>query len=233
VKKKKAQRKKKKAQRKKEKAQRKLWRPLKAWVPRQWATMHEAWSRIYASLSEDMAGTRRDIKADLLAGDLVGAARIVRPDGTERCIIFERDFWKPVEFPYAWNVTGWNEHYREGEKWRFFVRRRELDRRYRAAATTMPSERPADSLFQEITIPRLSSGRSTDVAGPRVSLAPPRRGDPPEYDMIRQKACELYPQGWKYEKTNVLVDRVSKALGKDAPRHRYKIERALGRRRKR
>jgi len=212
----------------------KLWRPLKAWVPSEWVTVHEAWSRIFASLSNNMPLTRRDLKADLLAGRLVGAARVVnKKKGTEQCIVFEREFWKPVEFPYAWNVTGYDKHCREGEEWHFFVRRRKLDKRYPAAANAMPSERPADSLFKEITIPRLRSGRPTDVAARVVSLAPPPRRDPPIYSKIRRKARELYPQGYDHEKTNVLVDGVSKALGKDAPRHRYVIERALGRRRKR
>jgi hypothetical protein len=132
---------------KKKKAQRKLWRPLKAWVPHEWTTMHEAWSRIFASLSNNMPLTRRDLKTDLFAGRLVGAARVTnKKEGTEQFIVFDRDFWKPVEFPYAWNVTGWDEHYREGEEWHFFVRRRELDKRYPAAANAMPSERPADSM---------------------------------------------------------------------------------------
>jgi hypothetical protein len=127
-------------------APKKLWR-RKEWVPHEWATMHEAWSRIFASLSNNMPLTRRDLKAELLAGRLVGAARVFnKKKGIEQFIVFEREFWKPVEFPYAWNVTGWGEHYREGEEWDFFVRRRELDKRHPAAANATPSERPRDSM---------------------------------------------------------------------------------------
>jgi hypothetical protein len=57
-----------------------------------------------------------------------------------------------------------------------------------------------------------------------------RRREPSEYGRIKQKANELYPQGYGHVKTNVLVDDVSKALGKNAPKNRYQIERALGRR---
>jgi hypothetical protein len=127
-------------------AQRKLWRPAKTWVPSEWAAMKEAWQRVYASLSKDIAVTRRDVKADLRAGHLVGAARVFAPNGTERCIIFEPEFWEPVEIAYAWSVSGWQEHAGEGEAWHFFVRRRELDKRYPDAANATSSDRPADSM---------------------------------------------------------------------------------------
>jgi len=66
------------------------------------------------------------------------------------------------------------------------------------------------------------------------ALLPPRRKrprrDPPEYDKIRQKANELHPEGYKRIKTNLLIDEVYRALGKDAPKSREVGERALGRR---
>jgi hypothetical protein len=109
--------------------------------------MKEAWLRVYAALSENMRLTRRDLKADLLAKRLVGAARVIAPDGSERCIIFEPAFWEPVELPYAYLVSGHEKHAREGEAWHFFVRRRELDRRYPVTAAseqpTTPAAEPA------------------------------------------------------------------------------------------
>jgi hypothetical protein len=111
-------------------AQRNLWRTANPWVPHEWVTMKEAWLRVHAALSENMRLTRRDLKAHLLAKRLVGAARIIAPDGSERCIIFEPAFWEPVELPYAYLVSGCEKHASEGEAWHFFVRRRELDKHY-------------------------------------------------------------------------------------------------------
>jgi hypothetical protein len=109
--------------------------------------MREAWLRVHAALSENMRLTRRDLKADLLAKRLVGAARLIAPDGSERCIIFEPAFWEPVELPYAYLVSGHKKHAREREAWYFFVRRRELDRRYPVTASseqpTTPAAQPA------------------------------------------------------------------------------------------
>ena len=101
--------------------------------------MKEAWLRVHAALSENMKLTRRDLKAHLLAKRLVGAARIIAPDGSERCIIFEPAFWEPVELPYAWLVSGCEKHASEGEAWYFFVRRRELDKHYPRAEAATPS----------------------------------------------------------------------------------------------
>jgi hypothetical protein len=123
--------------------QRKLWRTAKPWLPHERTTMKEAWLRVYAALSEDIELTRRDLKAHLLAKQLVGAARVIAPDGSERWIIFERAFWEPVELPTAWLMTGWEKHAREGEKWRFFVRRRELDRLYPVTAASEQPTTPA------------------------------------------------------------------------------------------
>ena len=119
-------------------AQRKLWRTANLWVAHEWATMKEAWLRVHTALSENMRLTRRDLKAHLLAKRLVGAARIIALDGSERCIIFEPAFWKPVELPYAWLVSGCEKQVSEGEAWYFFVRRRELDKRYPRAQAATP-----------------------------------------------------------------------------------------------
>jgi hypothetical protein len=105
--------------------------------------MHEAWLRVHAALSKNMRLTRRDLKGHLLAKRLVGAARVIVPDGTERCIIFEPAFWKPVEFPYAYLVSGCEKHASEGEAWYFFVRRRELDRLYPVTAASEQRITPA------------------------------------------------------------------------------------------
>jgi hypothetical protein len=127
--------------------QRKLWRTAKRWVPHEWVTKKEAWLRVHTALSENIELTRRDLKAYLLAKRLVGAARVIAPDGSERCIIFEPAFWGPVELTFAWSMTGREKYVSEGETWYFFVRRRELDRRYPATAAseqpTTPTAQPA------------------------------------------------------------------------------------------
>ena len=105
--------------------------------------MNEAWLRVYAALFENIELTQRDLKAHLLAKQLVGAARVIAPDETERCIIFEPAFWEPVELPYAWLVSGCGKHASEGEAWYFFVRRRELDRLYPATAASERRTTPA------------------------------------------------------------------------------------------
>jgi hypothetical protein len=105
--------------------------------------MKEAWLRVHAALSENMRLTRLDLKAHLLAKRLVGAARVIAPDGSERCIIFEPAFWEPVELPYAWLVNGYEKHVSEGGTWYFFVRRRELDRLYPVTAASEQPTKPA------------------------------------------------------------------------------------------
>jgi|SRR5215472_1560075 hypothetical protein len=120
-------------------APKKLWQPVKELVSHEWATMKEAWLRVHAALFENIELTPGDLKAHLLAKRLVGAARVKAPDGSERCIIFEPAFWEPVELPFAWSVTGWKKHASEGERWYFFVRRRELDKRYPRAEAATPS----------------------------------------------------------------------------------------------
>src|SRR5262249_39690534 len=76
-----------------------LWRPVKEWVSHDWATMKEACRHVHASLSEDAVLTRREVKADLLAGRLVGAARVFAPDGTQRYIILDPEFGSPSRLP--------------------------------------------------------------------------------------------------------------------------------------
>jgi len=183
----------KKKQRKRKKAQRKPWRPLKAWVPGEWAAMKEAWLRVYASLSNNMPLTKRSIRADLLAGDLVGAARVVMPDKTERWIIFDPEFWEPVELPYAWAVWGYEKP--EGEEWDFFVRRRELDKRYPpAAANATPSEPRADDV----------SPRSRHTPGPK-----------PTDDWPKELAAELIRIAVVDPKALQNVDKLATKIQKD------------------
>jgi hypothetical protein len=121
-------------------APKKLWRPVKEWMSREWATKKEAWLRVHVALSENIELTRRDLKAHLLAKRLVGAARIIAPDGSERCIIIKPAFWEPVELSFAWSMTGCEKYVSEGEAWHFFVRRRELDRHYPVAVSAEQTE---------------------------------------------------------------------------------------------
>jgi hypothetical protein len=100
-------------------------------VPHEWVPIKKAWQRIDAATGQQWELTKRYIKADLVSGRLVGAALIIAPGGIERRIL-ARKFWEPVRIGYAWSVAGWGEHYREGEEWYFFVRRRELDQHYPA-----------------------------------------------------------------------------------------------------
>jgi hypothetical protein len=147
--------------------QRKLWRTVKEWVPHEWATKKAAWLRVYAALSENVELTQRDLRADLLAKRLVGAARVIAPDGSERCIIFKPAFWEPVELTFAWLMTGCEKYVSEGEKWHFFVRRRELDRFY---PVTAASEQPTAPAAQP----------AYDDAQPTPQRRKP--GPPPNYD---------------------------------------------------
>ena len=127
--------------------------------------MKEAWLRVHAALSENMKLTRRDLKAHLLAKRLVGAARIIAPDGSERCIIFEPAFWEPVELTFAWLVSGYEKQ--KGERWYFFVRRRELDRLYAVTAASEQATAPA-------------AQPAHDDAQPTPQRRKP--GPPPNYD---------------------------------------------------
>jgi hypothetical protein len=134
----------------------KLGRLLKAWKAREWVPMKEAWLRVYASLSEDMFLTRRDLKADLLAERLVGAVRRIAKDGTETCIILKPAYCQRLEFPYAWLVEGWQAD-AQGEDWRFFVRRAELDQHYPIAAT------PPATATDDMRPPRRRPGPPPDT----------------------------------------------------------------------
>ena len=139
--------------------QQKLWRTTKPWMPHEWATKKEAWLRVHAALSKNIELTRRDLKAHLLAKRLVGAARVIAPDGSERCIIFEPAFWGPVEFTFAWLMTGCDKYVSEGEAWHFFVRRRELDRLY---PVTAASEQPTPAAHGRPAPQRRKPGRKPD-----------------------------------------------------------------------
>jgi len=134
-------------------------------VPHEWATMNEAWLRVYATLFENIELTQRDLKAHLLAKQLVGAARVIAPDGSERFIIFEPAFWEPVELTFAWLVSGYEKQ--KGERWYFFVRRRELDRLYAVTAASEQATAPA-------------AQPAHDDAQPTPQRRKP--GPPPNYD---------------------------------------------------
>jgi len=136
-------------------------------MPHEWATKKEAWLRVHAALSENIELTQRDLKAHLLAKRLVGAARVIAPDGSERCIIFEPAFWGPVELTFAWSMTGCEKHARKDEKWHFFVRRRELDRLY---PVTAASEQPTPGAHGEPTPQRRKPGPK-DETGWRLTYA--------------------------------------------------------------
>jgi hypothetical protein len=143
------------------KKEKKLWGPLKAWKAHEWVPMKEAWLRVHAALSENMRLTQRDLKEHLLAKRLAGAARVIAPDESERCIIFEPTFWGPVELPYAYLVSGFQKHAGEGEAWHFFVRRAELDKHYPIAATPTA------------TATTTVGHRSDDMRPPRRRPGPP------------------------------------------------------------
>ena len=127
--------------------------------------MNEAWLRVHAALSKKMRLTRRDVKAHLLAKRFVGAARVIAPDGSERCMIFEPAFWEPVELTFAWLVSGYEKQ--KGERWYFFVRRRELDRLYAVTAASEQATAPA-------------AQPAHDDAQPTPQRRKP--GPPPNYD---------------------------------------------------
>jgi hypothetical protein len=122
--------------------------------------MKEAWIRVDAACGVAMRLTRRVLKAHLLAKELVGAARIIAPNESERRLIFEPAFWEPVELDRAWSVSGYEQS--KGEEWFFFVRRRELDRLYPAAREQPTTPEPSP--------PRRKPGRKI-TAGWRLFAA--------------------------------------------------------------
>jgi hypothetical protein len=143
-----------------------------------------------------------------------------------------------VKLPYNWSIVGWQENLREGEDyqrgedWYFFIHRRELDQRYPLSVPSekQPPQAEAPQPRSEEIGPLSSSEARAEEAPRNIKKNPPRR-EPPEYGMIRQKADEVFPQGYDHIKTKPLVDAVSRKLGKNVSR--YMIERALGRRSKR
>jgi hypothetical protein len=165
-------------------AKRKPWRAIKDWDQREWVPMKKAWSRIDGALGEQWELTKRIIKNDLVSRRLVGAARIIAADEkTERCILLARKFWEPIQIGYAWLVTGWEEHRREGEKWYFFVHRRELDLRYPAQGWDEKQERHSFAPGQD-------AGQE-----PQAETQPPpsrrRPGPPPKNDWPTRVTREL------------------------------------------
>src|SRR5262249_39690535 len=48
--------------------------------------------------------------------------------------------WQPVAFAYDWSMSGYENHIHEGERWHFFVRRRELDQCYPVAVSAEQTE---------------------------------------------------------------------------------------------
>ena len=164
--------------------------------------MKGAWLRVYAALSENTRLTQRDLKAHLFAKRkrLVGAARIIAPDGSERWIIFKPAFWGPVELPYAWLVSGYEKHASEGEEWEFFVRRRELDRLYPVRAASDQPTIPAAQSAQDDASPRPKPGQKTK--GWKLTAAVEldgfikekgRRPSGPELSERVDKKLEYYP----------------------------------------
>jgi hypothetical protein len=163
--------------------------------------MHEAWLRVHAALSKHTRLTQRDLKGHLLAKRLIGAARVIAPDGSERCIIFERAFWEPVELTFAWLTTGYEKHASEGEEWYFFVRRRELDRRYPVTAASEKPTTPAAQPAQDDAPPRPKPGQKI-TKGWRLTAAVEldgfikekgRRPSGPELSERVDKKLKYYP----------------------------------------
>ena len=180
--------------------QQKLWRTTKPWMPHEWATKKEAWLRVHAALSENIELTQRDLKAHLLAKRLVGAARVIKPDGSERYIILEPAYWGPVELTFAWSMTGWEKYVSEGETWYFFVRRRELDRLYPVTAGSEQRTTPAQPA-QDDAPPRPKPGQKI-TKGWRLTAAVEldgfikekgRRPSGPELSERVDKKLKYYP----------------------------------------
>jgi hypothetical protein len=165
--------------------------------------MYEAWLRVHATLSEITRLTQRDVKAHLLAKRkrLIGAARVIAPDESERCIIFEPAFWGPVELPLAYWVRGYEKHVSEGEEWYFFVRRRELDRLYPVRAASDQPTIPAAQPAQDDAPPRPKPGQKI-TKGWRLTAAVEldgfirekrRRPSGPELSERVDKKLKYYP----------------------------------------
>jgi hypothetical protein len=161
--------------------------------------MKEAWLRVYAALSENPRLTQRDLRAHLLAKRLIGAARVIAPDESERCIIFEPAFWGPVELPHAEWVRGYEKQ--EGEEWYFFVRRRELDRLYPVRAASDQPTIPAAQPAQDDAPPRPKPGQKI-TKGWRLTAAVEldgfikekgRRPSGPELSERVDKKLKYYP----------------------------------------
>jgi hypothetical protein len=127
---------------KKQARAKRLWHPLKAWRPHEWVSMVDALERV-----EKTVGTlqlaRHALRQDLLKKRLVAAVWVIAQDGTETWMIADPTVWQSLRIWFGWQIRSEGEvegydPYRR--KWHFFVRRRDLDKRYPAAAAAMPSE---------------------------------------------------------------------------------------------
>ena len=116
----------------------KPWRLVKAWQPADWAPFKEAWQRVEAVIGSSLWLIQRDLRQDFLDERLISAVRRISPDGTEKRVILNPTFWQRLKINYAWSITGWEAEAREGERWVFVVRRRELDRLYPIATLGRP-----------------------------------------------------------------------------------------------
>jgi hypothetical protein len=100
----------------------------------------EAFERIMkARRSRDL--TERDLLHHLRAGRLIAAARSVGRDGTETCQQLKPDYWNGLRLTHV-SATGQvrvdGRRTFAGSSW-FFVRRRDLDKLYPAAAAVAGS----------------------------------------------------------------------------------------------
>jgi hypothetical protein len=126
----------------------KLWRPLKDWKRHEWAPMEEVWQRAKKVIGSDLRDMQHDLRQDFVDERLIMAVRLFAPDGTETQIKLEPECWQWLKINYAWSITGWEEIPGWQTEWEaearkrkwgrsaLVVRRRELDKRYPAAAAT-------------------------------------------------------------------------------------------------
>jgi hypothetical protein len=208
--------------------------------PSKWATFNEAYARIKFCVHGNTRVAQDAFIDNLREGRLLAVERLISPD-RKRWWLGKRkgEFWRLpfrlMEFGHdhqgnpdilllVQSRPGRFENYSRyasertmlpGER-AFFVHRRELDKLY-PTADTVPRERIETTHREK---PRKRA---------RTEKKLPRR-EPPDYAVYRQKAADLHPEGYDNVKTNVLVAGICHLLGKSAPKYRYRIERALGRR---
>jgi hypothetical protein len=144
----------------------KTWQPLKSWRPHEWAPMREAWRRVDDAGGGFLSLTQHNLLQDFRQGRLTMAVRRFAADGTETCFTLKRTAWKSLKVKYAWAIEGIDVL--EGEDWYYFVRRRELDRYYPAAAPTIeqreqPTKRNGGSKQPAEDKPRRKGSRTQDA----------------------------------------------------------------------